>query len=210
MPTIIKKGGGRADYDRDKLRASMLLSMRKRPVPREAVDEAIARIEDKLLSSAQRELKSEKIGELVMRELKRLDKVAYIRFASVYRSFEDVDEFAEVVREVRPERRQNGRSDVKEVLKPGCPVPRLSPSGANAPPNTIREDTMYQLSPRRGDSFNSLVDELFADFFNVPTYLRHVIRTRRLFRAHAWTCSIRAATTKSKSTCLAFARTTFR
>jgi len=102
MPTIIKRGGGRADYDRDKLRASMQLSMRKRPVPREAVDEAIARIEDKLLSSAQRELKSEKIGELVMRELRRLDKVAYIRFASVYRSFEDVDEFAEVVREVRP------------------------------------------------------------------------------------------------------------
>jgi transcriptional repressor NrdR len=80
----------------------MQLSMRKRPVPREAVDEAIARIEDKLLSSAQREVKSEKIGELVMRELRRLDKVAYIRFASVYRSFEDVDEFAEVVREVRP------------------------------------------------------------------------------------------------------------
>ena len=71
-------------------------------MPREAVDEAIARIEDKLLTSAQREVKSEKIGELVMRELKRLDKVAYIRFASVYRSFEDVDEFAEVVREVRP------------------------------------------------------------------------------------------------------------
>jgi transcriptional repressor NrdR len=104
MPTIIKRGGGRADYDRDKLRASMQLSMRKRPVPREAVDEAIARIEDKLLSSAQRELKSEKVGELVMRELRRLDKVAYIRFASVYRSFEDVDEFAEVVREVRPTR----------------------------------------------------------------------------------------------------------
>jgi len=102
MPTIIKRGGGRADYDRDKLRASMLLSMRKRPVPREAVDEAIGRIEDKLLTSAQREVKSEKIGELVMRELKRLDKVAYIRFASVYRSFEDVDEFAEVVREIRP------------------------------------------------------------------------------------------------------------
>jgi intein/homing endonuclease len=78
----------------------------KRPVPREAVDEAIGRIEEKLLSSAQREVKSEKIGELVMRELKRLDKVAYIRFASVYRSFEDVDEFAEVVKEVRPARRR--------------------------------------------------------------------------------------------------------
>ncbi|MBK9244584.1 MAG: transcriptional repressor NrdR [Burkholderiales bacterium] len=106
MPTLIKRGGVRAEYDRDKLRASMLLALRKRPVPREAVDEAIGRIEEKLLSSAQREVKSEKIGELVMRELKRLDKVAYIRFASVYRSFEDVDEFAEVVKEVRPVRRR--------------------------------------------------------------------------------------------------------
>ena len=78
-------------------------------MPREAVDEAIARIEDKLLSSAQREVKSEKLGELVMRELKRLDKVAYIRFASVYRSFEDVDEFAEVVKEIRPGKRARRR-----------------------------------------------------------------------------------------------------
>ncbi|MGE5338139.1 MAG: transcriptional regulator NrdR [Gemmatimonadota bacterium] len=106
MPTIIKRGGGRADYDREKLRASMLLALRKRPVPREAVDEAIGRIEDKLLALATREVRSEKLGELVMRELKRLDKVAYIRFASVYRSFEDVDEFAEVVKEVRPARKR--------------------------------------------------------------------------------------------------------
>jgi transcriptional repressor NrdR len=106
LPSIIKRGGSRAEYDRNKLRASMLLALRKRPVPREAVDDAIGRIEDKLLSTAQREVKSEKLGELVMRELKRLDKVAYIRFASVYRSFEDVDEFAEVVKEVRPSRRR--------------------------------------------------------------------------------------------------------
>ncbi len=106
MPSIVKRGGGRADFDREKLRGSMLLALRKRPVAREAVDEAIARIEEKLLTSAQREIKSEKLGELVMRELKRLDKVAYIRFASVYRSFEDVDEFAEVVREVRPPRKR--------------------------------------------------------------------------------------------------------
>jgi transcriptional repressor NrdR len=106
LPSIVKRGGSRAEYDRNKLRASMLLALRKRPVPREAVDDAIGRIEDKLLSAAQREVKSEKLGELVMRELKRLDKVAYIRFASVYRSFEDVDEFAEVVKEVRPVRRR--------------------------------------------------------------------------------------------------------
>lgn len=102
LPTLIKRGGSRAEYDRNKLRASMLLALRKRPVPRELVEDSIGRIEDRLLSAAQREIKSEKLGELVMRELKRLDKVAYVRFASVYRSFEDIDEFAEVVREVRP------------------------------------------------------------------------------------------------------------
>lgn len=109
LPSIIKRGGGRAEYDRNKLRASMMLALRKRPVPREAVDDAIGRIEEKLLSLAQREIKSDKLGELVMRELKRVDKVAYIRFASVYRSFEDVDEFAEVVKEVRPVRAMKRR-----------------------------------------------------------------------------------------------------
>jgi transcriptional repressor NrdR len=109
LPTIVKRGGSRADYDRNKLRASMLLALRKRPVPREAVEDAIGRIEDRLLSAAQREIKSEKLGELVMRELKRLDKVAYVRYASVYRNFEDIDEFAEVVREVRPPRRRSAR-----------------------------------------------------------------------------------------------------
>ncbi len=110
LPTLIKRGGSRAEYDRNKLRASMLLALRKRPVPREAVEDAIGRIEDRLLSAAQREIKSEKLGELVMRELKRLDKVAYVRFASVYRSFEDIDEFAEVVREVRPTPARKKRS----------------------------------------------------------------------------------------------------
>jgi transcriptional repressor NrdR len=108
MPSIIKRGGGRAEYDRAKLLTSMQLALRKRPVPSNVVDEAVARIEEKLRSSAQREIKSEKLGELVMRELKRIDKVAYIRFASVYRSFEDVDDFSEMVKEVRPARRRRG------------------------------------------------------------------------------------------------------
>jgi transcriptional repressor NrdR len=106
MPAIIKRGGGRAEYDRGKLLTSMQLALRKRPVPSNVVDDAVARIEEKLRSSAQREIKSEKLGELVMRELKRLDKVAYIRFASVYRSFEDVEDFSEVVKEIRPARRR--------------------------------------------------------------------------------------------------------
>ncbi|MCV4697801.1 ATP cone domain-containing protein, partial [Escherichia coli] len=81
------------------LRASMNLALRKRPVSAEAVDLAVARIENSLLHSGEREVTSTFVGELVMRELKRLDKVAYIRFASVYRSFDDVSEFMEAVRE---------------------------------------------------------------------------------------------------------------
>ena len=97
---VVKSNGQREPFDREKLLRSMQISLRKRPVAREAVDEAIARIEDKLLSSAQREVKSEKLGELVMRELKKLDKVAYVRFASVYRSFEDVDEFRQLIKDI--------------------------------------------------------------------------------------------------------------
>ena len=100
MPTIVKKDGARADFDRDKLRASMLLALRKRPVSVEQIDAAIVRIEDKLLTAAQREVQRRRLGELVMRELKRLDKVAYIRFASVYRSFEDVDEFRQLIQDI--------------------------------------------------------------------------------------------------------------
>ena len=102
MPQVVKKNGSRADYSRDKLLGSLSLALRKRPVTAESVEAAVDRIEAKLLSSGEREIPSERIGELVMRELKKLDKVAYIRFASVYRAFEDVDEFSEVTREVSP------------------------------------------------------------------------------------------------------------
>ena len=101
FPAIVKKDGRRIDYERDKLRASMNLALRKRPVSTEQVDNAIERIEEKLLTLGQREIASNRIGELVMRELKKLDKVAYVRFASVYRSFEDIDEFKTLVDEVR-------------------------------------------------------------------------------------------------------------
>jgi transcriptional repressor NrdR len=104
MPAVVKKNGSRAEFDRRKLRASLQLALRKRPVALEQVDAAIHRIEDKLLGLGLREIQSERIGELVMRELRRLDKVAYIRFASVYRSFEDVDEFADAVQELKPRR----------------------------------------------------------------------------------------------------------
>ena len=101
FPAIVKKDGRRTDYDRAKLRGSLMLALRKRPVSTEQVDAAIERIEEKLLASGARETPSARLGELVMRELKKLDKVAYVRFASVYRSFEDVVDFRALVDEVR-------------------------------------------------------------------------------------------------------------
>jgi len=100
FPSIVKKDGRRIEYERAKLLASMKLALRKRPVSTEQVDGAVERIEEKLLMQGVRELPSARLGELVMRELKKLDKVAYVRFASVYRSFEDVDEFRALVDEV--------------------------------------------------------------------------------------------------------------
>ena len=100
MPAVVKKDGARAEFDAEKLRASMMLALRKRPVSVEQVDAALERIRDKLLSTGAREVPSTRLGELVMRELKRIDKVAYVRFASVYRSFEDVDEFRQLIRDI--------------------------------------------------------------------------------------------------------------
>ena len=100
LPQVVKKNGSRVDFDREKLTASLWLALRKRPVTVEAVDGAIMRIEETLLNLGEREVPSEKIGEMVMHELKKIDTVAYVRFASVYRNFEDVGEFSDLVKEV--------------------------------------------------------------------------------------------------------------
>jgi transcriptional repressor NrdR len=100
FPSIVKKDGRRIEYERAKLLASMNLALRKRPVSIEQIDTAVERIEEKLLNLGLREVQSNRIGELVMRELKKLDKVAYVRFASVYRNFEDIDAFRTLVDEV--------------------------------------------------------------------------------------------------------------
>ena len=100
MPSIIKRGGGRCEYDQKKLRASMMLALRKRPVSRERVDEAINRIEQKMLAMCDTEVTSATPRDLVMAELTGLDNLAGVRFASVYRNFEDVQKFADMAREV--------------------------------------------------------------------------------------------------------------
>lgn len=109
MPVVVKKNGNRTEYDAGKLRASLKLALRKRPVSAEAVDAAILRIEEKLLSGGVREVLSGHVGELVMQELKLVDKVAYIRFASVYKNFEDVAEFQDAIAEFGREHRPPGK-----------------------------------------------------------------------------------------------------
>ena len=101
FPTVVKKDGRRIEFSPDKLQASFTLALRKRPVASADVDSAIEHVQEQLLTSGLREVPSSHIGELVMQELRKLDKVAHIRFASVYRSFEDIDDFKLVVDEVR-------------------------------------------------------------------------------------------------------------
>jgi len=100
LPMVIKKNNTRTEFAASKLRASMELALRKRSVSAEQIDAAIERIQEQVLSEGARELPSSRIGELVMRELRRMDKVAYVRFASVYRSFEDIDEFRKLIRDI--------------------------------------------------------------------------------------------------------------
>ena len=106
LPQVVKKNGLRTEFSRGKLRASLELALRKRPVSMASVDAAVDTIEEMLLTAGEREVSTQQLGELVMRELKKLDKVAYIRFASVYRNFEDVDAFSRAIREVSPTSRK--------------------------------------------------------------------------------------------------------
>ena len=101
LPAIVKKNGSRVEYNRNKLQESMGIALRKRPVSAEAVEEAIRNIEDRLQATGEKEISSDRVGELVMRELKRLDKVAYIRFASVYKSFADIESFETALKELK-------------------------------------------------------------------------------------------------------------
>jgi len=114
LPQIVKKNSTRESFERYKLHASLDLALRKRPVPTEAVDSLVASVEERLLASGEREVESQMIGEVVMRELKKLDKVAYIRYASVYRNFADMDAFFRAIQEVSPEEGAANRNEAKD------------------------------------------------------------------------------------------------
>jgi transcriptional repressor NrdR len=100
LPQVVKTNGNRSEFDKEKIRVGFARALHKRPVPTEFVDAAIDRIVAQVLALGEREIASRRIGEMVMQELYKLDKVAYIRFASVYRSFSDVSDFRDALREV--------------------------------------------------------------------------------------------------------------
>lgn len=104
MPQVVKQSGMRSEFDAEKLRTSFKRALHKRPVSTEAVEAALDRVIQQLCALGEREVGSRQVGELVMQELLKLDKVAYIRFASVYKSFQDVGDFTDAIKEVRDRR----------------------------------------------------------------------------------------------------------
>ena len=113
MPQVVKQNGIREEFKREKLRTSFVRALHKRPVPTEFVDTAIQHIEQELLALGEREISARRLGEMVMAALYKLDKVAYIRFASVYRSFQDVEDFREVIQDI-----DSGAKRAKTAAKP--------------------------------------------------------------------------------------------
>ena len=100
LPQVVKTNGTRFDFDVTKVRNGFQRALHKRPVPTEFVDQAVDRVVSRVLALGEREISSRLIGEMVMQELYTLDTVAYIRFASVYRSFQDISDFRDALKEV--------------------------------------------------------------------------------------------------------------
>jgi len=101
LPRVIKRDGSREPFDETKLRSGMLRALEKRPVSGDDIEAALHRIKKELMSSGDREISTQELGEKVMRELNNLDHVAFVRFASVYRSFQDVSEFTDMIKHLQ-------------------------------------------------------------------------------------------------------------
>ena len=122
LPRVIKQDGSRAPFDESKLTAGIMRALEKRPVSTDQIDAALHRIRRRLIATGEREVRSRQIGEWVMDELRGLDQVAYVRFASVYRSFEDVNAFREEIdrleKQPTPEERRK-QMDLLSAVDPG-------------------------------------------------------------------------------------------
>ncbi|MGC8520458.1 MAG: transcriptional regulator NrdR [Steroidobacteraceae bacterium] len=126
MPMVIKGDRRREAFDEAKLRAGMEKALEKRPVARAAIDAAVSHITHRVRTFGEREIASGAIGELVMEELRQLDEVAYVRFASVYRHFEDVEAFHEEIRKLRDARAPQPARARKRAPAPGAAREQLS------------------------------------------------------------------------------------
>ena len=140
MPVVVKSNAVREVYDETKLRAGMEKALEKRPVAREAIDEAVSRITHKIRIIGDREVPSRVLGEFVMEELRQLDEVAYVRFASVYRHFQDVEAFHDEIQRLRAQRAaselaardgKRGAKPAKEANRDQLPLlPADTPAGS--------------------------------------------------------------------------------
>ncbi|PIE47793.1 MAG: transcriptional regulator NrdR [Gammaproteobacteria bacterium] len=106
MPRIVKESGKIEPYDGDKLRRSIMLPLQKRPISIDETDAMLSRIEKRIRQMGEREISSKQLGEVVMTELKEVDDVAYVRFASVYRDFQDIEAFQQELASIRPEHKK--------------------------------------------------------------------------------------------------------
>ena len=134
MPSVIKRDRSRAAFDEAKLRAGMEKALQKRPVSREAIDIAVSRIVHRVRTLGEREIGSGALGELVMEELRQLDEVAYVRFASVYRHFEDIEAFHQEIRKLRDARAPHAPRRRKVGGAPAAQRQQLSLLPAAPPP----------------------------------------------------------------------------
>jgi len=108
MPRIIKQNGSREPFDEEKLRGGLRRALEKRPVSLEAIEQQITQIMHRLRATGEREIPSRDVGEMVMVALKELDQVAFVRFASVYRSFQDLSEFRDAIERLEAEPTDKG------------------------------------------------------------------------------------------------------
>ena len=116
MPRLIKRDGSRVAFDAEKLRAGMMRALEKRPVPSENIETALRYIKQRLRASGEREIDSRALGEWVMEELHALDEVAYVRFASVYRSFQDIDAFRDEIERLKLKQPVEGKKHQIQLL----------------------------------------------------------------------------------------------
>lgn len=141
LPMVIKKDGRREQFDRSKIRAGLVRACEKRPVSMETIDTTVDAIEQHVLEACEKEISSRKVGDLLMEALKDIDKIAYVRFASVYREFSDISQFVDTLQGLTERRRRPGavigKAKIRRAKGAKEPTPGAGAKG-NAPRSATR------------------------------------------------------------------------